>query len=191
MEYDLAKVASSLGADDLAKALQKAGDMYARATENLEKSAVRWSKTKFELPKIGGDISGSGKYLEIFNEDIAKAFTPGGQTKGKKGLSEAQKELNKLLEEGRSLTESLRSPQEAYAAQIDRLNRLVDVGSISQETYNRAVFDYQDQLDAATGKTQQFADLQAVIAEIDPVAPLLDQIEALEELTLLSLSMKP
>ena len=175
VEYALSDAAAAIGADKLAKAFRTAGNDYAEAAENFDRVTVRLKKSRLELPSLGGNaVTGSGQYADIFNEDIAKAFTPGSQTKGKKGLSEAQKELNKLLEEGKSLTESLRSPQEAYAAQIERLNRLVDVGSVSQETYNRAVFEYQDQLDAATGKTQKFADLQAVIAEIDPVAPLLE-----------------
>lgn len=119
-------------------------------------------------------------------EQIAAAnYTPPPPPKpptGRSGLSEAQKELNRLLKEGRDLTESLYTPQEAYAAQIERLNQLNEKGAIGQDTYNRAVVEYQNQLDDATGKTERFADLQAIIAEVDPVAPLLDQLDALQAL---------
>ena len=137
-----------------------------------ELSALENRRKRLQNPNFAQDI-----LLGPLLDDAPVPKTGGGSDKPPpktKGLSEAQKELNRLLAEGRSLTESLYTPQEAYAAQIERLNKLVSVGSINQETYNRAVFEYQDQLDEATGKTQKFADLQAVIAEIDPVAPLLE-----------------
>jgi len=50
-----------------------------------------------------------------------------------------QKTRNKIIEEGKSLTESLLTPQEQYAKTIKRLNTLLGAGAITQETYNRAV----------------------------------------------------
>lgn len=45
---------------------------------------------------------------------------------------------NRLMEEGRSLTESLRTPQEKFADEMDRLQGLLDNGAISWDTYERA-----------------------------------------------------
>ena len=61
-----------------------------------------------------------------------------------------EEERNRIMEEGKSLTESLRSPNEEYAAGIQRLNELLAAGAINQETYNRAVFGLQDALDQTT-----------------------------------------
>ena len=41
-------------------------------------------------------------------------------------------------EEGKALTESLRTAQEAYAAEIERLNELLRAGAIDQDTFGRA-----------------------------------------------------
>ena len=45
----------------------------------------------------------------------------------------------KLLEEGRAVTDRTRSATELYAAEIDKLNQLLQAGAIDQETYARAV----------------------------------------------------
>ena len=182
VEFALSDAASAVGADQLARALRKAGEDYADAANNFDRVVVRLKKAKLELPTLGGEIGGPGKFSDIYNQGIADSYTPGGSGKKKSGLSEAQKELNKVMEEGARLTESLLTPQEAYAAQIESLNRLREAGAVSQETYNRAVADYQDKLDQASGVTAQFAELQKVIAEVDPVAPLLDQLGVLEDL---------
>jgi|GEM_PF-2495124 len=50
-----------------------------------------------------------------------------------------QKTRNKIIKEGKSLTESLLTPQEQYTKTIKRLNTLLKAGAITQETYNRAV----------------------------------------------------
>lgn len=52
---------------------------------------------------------------------------------------EAQKSLSKLKSEGEQVTKSTLSATEAYASEILRLNKLLDAGAISQDTYNRAV----------------------------------------------------
>lgn len=182
VEFALSDAASAVGADQLARAFRKAGEDYADAANNFDRVVVRLKKAKLELPTLGGEIGGSGKFSDIYNQGIADSYTPGGSGKKKSGLSEAQKELNKVMEEGARLTEALLTPQEAYAAQIENLNRLREAGAVSQETYNRAVADYQDKLDQASGVTAQFAELQKVIAEVDPVAPLLDQLGVLEDL---------
>ena len=182
VEFALSDAASAVGADQLARAFRKAGEDYADAADNFDRVVVRLKKAKLELPTLGVGIGGSGKFSDIYNQGIADSYTPGGSGKKKSGLSEAQKELNKVMEDGARLTEALLTPQEAYAAQIENLNRLREAGAVSQETYNRAVADYQDKLDQASGVTAQFAELQKVIAEVDPVAPLLDQLGVLEDL---------
>lgn len=61
------------------------------------------------------------------------------------GVSGAQAKLNKLMAEGLSLTKQLASPEEERALTLAKLAELLQVGAISQETYNEGV-------DAATTK---------------------------------------
>lgn len=73
--------------------------------------------------------------------------------------------FNKIMEEGKSLTESLMSPNERYAADIENLNKLLAAGAITQETYNRAVFGLQDAFDKASKKSEETTDKMSVFAE--------------------------
>lgn len=47
-------------------------------------------------------------------------------------------EFNKMLDEGRKLAESLRTPVEVLADEQEKLNALIRAGAIDRETYNRA-----------------------------------------------------
>ena len=60
------------------------------------------------------------------------------------------RERNEAQREGKALTESLRTAQEAYAAEIERLNDLLKAGAIDQETFGRASEQaYDRMLDAS------------------------------------------
>ncbi len=64
--------------------------------------------------------------------------------------NKAKEKDNQLRAEGRALTESLRTAQEAYADELERLNELLEAGAINQETLNRASDDaYDRMLDAS------------------------------------------
>lgn len=68
------------------------------------------------------------------------------------GVSGAQQELNKALEEGKRITESLRTPLENYQAKLTEIDALLSAGHITQETYNRGLSEMQDELlDSSAG----------------------------------------
>ncbi len=75
--------------------------------------------------------------------------------------------LNKLMEEGKKITESVITPQEKYIAQTMRLNVLREKGAITAETYGRAVIKYGDELVSATDKVKDqedaFKDLKTAV----------------------------
>ena len=50
----------------------------------------------------------------------------------------AEREANRLRAEGEALTERLRTAQEAYADEIERLRELLEAGAMDQETFGRA-----------------------------------------------------
>lgn len=67
---------------------------------------------------------------------------------------EAQERLNKLKAEGEQITNATRTATEVYAAEIARLNELLEAGAISQEVYNRAVANAERQQLAARKDAQ-------------------------------------
>ncbi len=51
----------------------------------------------------------------------------------------AQEQLDRLREEGKSLTDEAKTATELYAEKVDHLNQLLDAGAISQGVYNKAM----------------------------------------------------
>ena len=64
-------------------------------------------------------------------------------------LALALREEERLRDAGRQLAEQLRTPTEAYAASLERLNALLAAGAIEQETLNRALAQADADLAAA------------------------------------------
>jgi hypothetical protein len=71
-------------------------------------------------------------------------------------LAGSQDKNNKLLQEAKQILEHVRTPQETYAANIERINLLLDKGYISYHTYSEAVVKYkqdmEDSLDSLAKK---------------------------------------
>lgn len=69
------------------------------------------------------------------------SFSPYGSDskKKKQGKSEAEKEMDRLKQQAKSLTESLRNIWEVEADEIAFANKLLKMHLIDQKTYNRAV----------------------------------------------------
>lgn len=87
-----------------------------------------------------------------------------------KAATEALENENRLKEEGRAVTESLRTEVEIYNDALRRLNELHDMGVISQETYTRGVEKAQKDFEAATEKNNEFLEeasrnVQDIIAD--------------------------
>lgn len=64
----------------------------------------------------------------------------------------------RVAEEGRRVFEAMRTPAEDLAAEIDRLNRLLQAGAIDWETYSRAQFAAQDAFDRSQQATKSAAE---------------------------------
>jgi hypothetical protein len=59
----------------------------------------------------------------------------------------------RLLDEGRSITERARTATEQYAAEIANLSRLLEAGAIDQQTYVRAVEEANDRAPCARARS--------------------------------------
>lgn len=74
------------------------------------------------------------------------------------GLTEEQKAHNDAMKEGARIYEQTRTASEKLSMEFARLNDLRKAGAIDQETYNRAVFDAQENFDTLIAKTKEATD---------------------------------
>lgn len=75
------------------------------------------------------------------------------------------------LEAGASVTEQLRTPTEAYGAELARLDDLLQRSAISQETFNRAVVGAQSALVAADPEMQKAIEQHRRLNELLAATP--------------------
>ncbi|MCP4139076.1 MAG: hypothetical protein GY755_02105, partial [Chloroflexi bacterium] len=97
-----------------------------------------------------------------------------------KGLSDAQKEFNRQLKESQSIYDSTRTPLEKYNQQLKELNNLRSnlkgtSGEIGDDAYLRKIDKMQKDLMQSSG-------LQSVVDKVDINAPLVRQLETLQQL---------
>lgn len=122
----------------------------AKATEAAEK-AIESQINALEMQR--GTFGMTTEEATLYKISIMEGVTPAQIELARTILEtvKAQNEQNTLMEEGKTLTESMLTPQEQYNKTIEHLKTLLDAGAISQETYNRAV-------EKAKGDLEGFSD---------------------------------
>jgi hypothetical protein len=122
------------------KEAMEVGRLYA------EDQSKRWTNLAANLDKNWNAISDTVK--------------DGSSKTGKSlsGLSDSIIAFNKKQEEGKTLTESLRSGQEKYNDEMAKYKDLLDSGAISQETYERAAKKSQETLEKSSELTKRLKD---------------------------------
>lgn len=171
------------GAKKIVEALQKLADKFGGFVEAnlplIEEFANRVADIVVAaIEEIGEMIEEASKWAEWLTEtaeywgvieERAKKATKAGKDVGAAteaiatGMQQAQAEtekLTKLMERGKSLTESLRLPDEVFNDNIAEIKELYDAGAISLETVMRAITKAQDDLQSAT--KQMEADIVSV-----------------------------
>lgn len=152
-------------------AAKKAAEERQRATDTIT-DQVRALET--EIATLGRGALATIEY-EIAHGELAETFRTAGagaeqykqrlvdltlQLEAQKAAQEkaekAMEDYKDLMAEGKAVFEATRTPAEEYAAKIEKLNKLLEVGAINQDTYTRAVKDAQDALDKATEKGNEF-----------------------------------
>ena len=84
---------------------------------------------------------------ETYNRALIESQSEFDELTGKTQKAKIQQDLiNKNLHEGKLITESLLTPVERYEKNLDKLEDLLKVGAISQETYNRAIAKSRNEL---------------------------------------------
>ena len=72
-------------------------------------------------------------------------------------MTEDQKEYNRMMQEGARIYDSTRTAAEKLSIEFGKLNELRKSGAIDQDTYNRAVFEAQENFDTLIAKTKELA----------------------------------
>jgi hypothetical protein len=157
-QYD-ALVASAAAAKELEEAQKKLAQAYESQVESYERQ-IALSGELSEVERIRYEIE-QGSLEGITEARREYLLTLAEQVDLQKELAEGEQEWRKQLEEGKALTESLRTPLEEYGDEIERINELLRVGAIDQETYGRAVEKAQERLDEATNQWTVFKDQAA------------------------------
>ena len=146
----------------------------------LEDTAERITTGASEIAKVDEAITVAEKAARDALKP-ARGGRGGSKRKGggRGGESEvekaAEKEANELKREGISLTEKLRTEEERYADELERINQLHRTGNIDVETYNRALADLNERY-----AEMQFGEIKDAIKDF--ATSLLDVARGTEDL---------
>lgn len=119
---------------------------------NAEKAATDAAAVS-TANKAAQDASAAGKAAALaaatHTSGAAHHAAAGGVAKhaaAHKGLSDAHKSTNQVMEDAKRLTESLMTPQEKFNSEMGKAVRLYNAGKIGLETLDRALLKYSDDL---------------------------------------------
>jgi hypothetical protein len=140
-----------------------------RALENLGKQA---EKTTAVFNKFAKDNEAAAAAQATLNEKfsaLAKQLEGGlnaqAYTDQYAALQEEVRQTAAAFEEGIATTRSLRTEQEIHSDEMERLNRLLRIGAIDEQTYARGVAQADAALAKATKSADTFADETARAAK--------------------------
>ena len=165
--YELRAV-TSFGKDTKALYQGLAKSWREEAAQDDSASAAYWRKAMESY-----NIAAGGK-VQTKTATGEQSITAGSLEKNVKELSEATtatseattatKELADATAEAKRIFEATRTPFENYATTMERLNELLKMGAIDQDTYSRASKQALDEMNKATEKTKDgFEELQQAI----------------------------
>ena len=143
--------------------IDKANEAARKYFETLNLQAAVLKRGEFaaiDYRRAHGDLKDATKeqMQAVYDSIFAYASVREELEKAKKVEQEninIMRERNALMDEGTRLQESLRTPLEAFAAELERVSRLWQQGAINTETYERAVVRAQKTMDTAIAKMSE------------------------------------
>ncbi|CAN7332545.1 phage tail length tape measure family protein [Pseudoxanthomonas sp. LjRoot143] len=130
------------------KATKQLNAEYDRMLERLQQEIALNGQTS-ELARVNYQIKQDG--LDALNPQLAEQLRLAAEQ------IDAQERANELADEGKRLTEEMRTPQEVLNAQLARYRELLDAGTIDQTVYDRAAADATAARDAAEDAAKRAA----------------------------------
>lgn len=150
-----ANAAAAAAAKEKADAEAKIAEAM-RAGEAVAKSVrTEEEKRAEEMARLGSLLAQGAIDQQTYDRAIAEA------SGANRAAAEAERELARAKSEAASITNSVMTSQEKYDAEIARLQKHLEAGAISQETFNRAADRAKGVLDQASAATQRQADAAA------------------------------
>lgn len=143
--------------------IDKANEAARKYVETLNLQAAVLKRGEFaaiDYRRAHGDLKDATKeqMQAVYDSIYAIAAVREEQEKAKQVEQDninIMRERNALMEQGTRLQESLRTPLEAFAAELAQVNRLWQEGAIDTENYERAVAKAQKTMETATAKMSQ------------------------------------
>ena len=146
--------------------------------EDAAKARAELDAFQARIMNIGTAAAAEGKKAESTGGIAAPIVAAAARAKSAsaeidKAAREALRAQQALIKEGQGVFEQTRTPLEQLNLEYTRLNKLLDAGVISWDTYSRAVFDAQDRLqpmaDAAENATVEIKKIAETTSTIDTV----------------------
>ena len=131
--------AETAAAEEARKAEEGRAAAVAATIERLQVQADTFGMNAADVAYYEASLSGA-------TEEQLRQVEALGQ------LIQARQQEADLLADGRKVYEAMRTPQEKYGDELDRLGKLLDAGAIAQETFDRASAKAREDLLAATGQ---------------------------------------
>lgn len=135
------------------------GGFDAKKAEEVAKAARQLS---YDFQKLQGDFKGLAEGfpdlaygLGIFGENARRAYVNTGELTGRlRMLNDLQLAVN-----ASRLKDEMRTPLEKYNDEIAKLNTLMQSGIVTQETYNRKLYELKEGLIQAGGAGISFTNM--------------------------------
>lgn len=141
--------------DDIGESMSKATEDAGKFVDKLKEQVATFGMTSneaeiYKLQIAGADEAVLGQARSL--DEQLKALE-----ESKKAHEEMAKAQEDLTNEGKKVFEETRTPLEQYEAKIKDLEKLLDVGAINQDTFNRAVAKAQGELGGESPTELKFA----------------------------------
>jgi hypothetical protein len=181
---DKEKKAAASVAYDNANLFMKLTDSIDEMNTKLKDQIALLGKTKSEalvyaLQKEGAKLP--AELQDAFNEKLKE--TIGLQEKLDK-LTQEKKDKEEAFSKGKSVFEETRTPLEKYEAKISELNELLNLGTITWDTYGRAVRAAKTDLEGPRGKTDAgtFQTIRTSLVDVKglnmgPKDPMIEKVD--------------
>lgn len=151
--------AGATDSDTFAAGIKAIADEATRVTSAYQEGATLTEKYRTEEEKRAATLERLSQLLAqgaISEETFGRASADASGEK--QAAAEAERELAKAKESAAAITKGAMTAQEKYDQEVQDLQKHLDAGRITQETFNRAVDKAKASLDNAAKATEKQAD---------------------------------
>jgi len=137
-----------------------AGAKIAESTKQMQLQSVNLGKLITQYRDFKGNVADLTIQFDLQEQALQQNIDL--STKQGQAWYNAQlegKKMQQLYEDQQRVLDEIRTPQESYANEIERLNELLAAGALNQDQYNRALEKAYDRFETARDAANEFADV--------------------------------